>query len=333
MRLSPLMMLALGCSSSEPVQSVVDAAPPLADATRPDTSMALLPTTLASDLAEPRGIALIGDTLYVAEHFAGRIVAIPRAGGVARKVVDGRKGPWRIATDGQVLVVTEREAGDVVRVTTDGAVSVLASGLGAPTDVRIRDGTAYVVATGTDGGADSLWSMDLGGVSSAKIVDGIVRAASLSVGASVVYFSADQVQATSGNVFATPRAGDGGVTVVASTPNVAYGLFADEASGLVYWGVLKGQNPSAGHGWINRASLDGGMPEMIAIAPGGCVDHLQLSSSALYYTSCSTLMRVTSGGAHDDLAVNTYAGDFVVAGGAIYWTDVAAGRVYALPTP
>lgn len=325
--------LAAACSSAPAATPAPDAGLALADGARPDTTPAPLPTALASGLDDPRGIAIVGDNVYVAEHGAGRVVSIPRKGGPLVVLAKDRKGPLYMATDGQVLIVTEREAGDVVRLTTAGALDVLAS-LEAPTDVAVRDGAAWVLATGVDGGLGAVWRIALGGAAPQAIVAAVDRPIALDVGAASVYFTARKVQGAAGNVFAASRdldAGDDVQTVIATTDN-ARGVEVDEAAGLVYWGVTKATGAGAGHGWVDRTEFDGAATTTIAIAPTGCVDRLRRSGGFVYFATCVTLVRVAvDAGAAQDLVTNTTVGDFAVDGNTVYWTDMGAGRVYAAP--
>jgi glucose/arabinose dehydrogenase len=305
-----------------------DAAPanPATPAT-PGAPRVVLPTALATGLDDPRGIALVGDTLYVAERGGGRVVAVPRGGGTLRTVLADRRGPHGIATDGSVLVVSVREAGEVLRVTLDGDVAVIASGLTSPGEVRVHAGDAYWFDLGGDAGAGTLWRASLGGGPKSPVADDVISPSGIATGGSGVYFTALGARGAKGNVFAVVP--DSGVSVLAATSQHPRGIAADEAAGWVYWAAQKGVSPGAGEGFVQRTNLDGGTTARLGEAASG-VERVVVRDGWLYFTTSQTLSRVpVAGGAIEDLAIQTHAGDLVVTDDAVLWTDSQAGKVYA----
>jgi len=312
----------------------------------PDTTDAspgphvMLPTVLAAGLGEPRGLVLIGDELYVAEHGAGRIVAVPRAGGAARVVAPGLKGPFRLATDGSSLVASEREAGNVLAIDLGGRVTVLASGVAQPGEVGVSHGEAFWLEAGGDAGTGALWRASLDGGTPQVLAGGITRASGLAVGASRAYVTADAFSGTKGNVFAPALAGDEAdasdgdaappATPLATMPDIALGIASDEGAGVVYWAARKGTSTGASEGFIRRTPLDGGKTDALTEAPYGA-DRVVVHQGYVYFTNYQALARVpVGGGPREDLALHTSVGDLVVTDGAVYWTDADAGKLYAL---
>ncbi len=91
-------------------------------------------------LLAPNGV------LYVSNHFAGRIEAVPPGGGTPKMLASGLDGPGHMAfdTDGSILV-TEFSGGRLSRVDASGGVSSVATGLDMPFGVAIGlDGNVYI---------------------------------------------------------------------------------------------------------------------------------------------------------------------------------------------
>src|SRR5262249_32959449 len=80
-------------------------------------------------------------TLYVSNLNAGRIEAVPPAGGSFTTFASGLSGPAQMAfeADGSILV-NEFFAGRLSRVDRDGQVTVVAAGLASPFGLAVQSG-------------------------------------------------------------------------------------------------------------------------------------------------------------------------------------------------
>lgn len=61
------------------------------------------PTTLASGLRDPVGVAADEDSVYWVDELAGTVVKMPRAGGRATVIASGQASPDAIAVDDQFV--------------------------------------------------------------------------------------------------------------------------------------------------------------------------------------------------------------------------------------
>lgn len=302
----------------------------------PPSPRVALPTALAVGLSEPRGVALVGDTLYVAEYGAGRVVAVPRAGGPLRVVASGLGGPNRVAVAGNALVVTEREGGRVLWIDLGGAVMPIVADAVRPGEVAVAGGEVLWLDEGVDAGTGALRAASLDGGTPRVLAGGVTRAHGLAVSSAEALFTADAVGDAKGSVFsvssgagAGAEAGAGGVVVVAATTEQARGIAVDGQAGVVYWASRKATGAGASEGFIRRASVDGGSPSRFSDAPYGA-DRVALRGKHLYFTNYQALVRVPlAGGAREDLAVHTSVGGLVATDDAVYWTDPEAGKLYA----
>lgn len=340
-RVASLLLVALvlpaACDPSEEarVASVpgADAAVAPADGTEPPRPPRVaLPTVLAAGLAEPRGLVAIGETIFVAEHGAGRIVAVPRSGAAPPRVVaSGLKGPYRLATDGTAIVATEREGGNVLWIDVDGSLRLVASDGARPGEVGVRDGEALWLEEGDDAGTGALRAAGLDGGAPRTLAGGITRAHGLAVQASHVCFTADAVEESKGSVFCA--ASDAGVTRIAATPEQARGVAIDEDAGLVYWAARKNTSVGGSEGFIRRARLDGAdaaAADALTDAPYGA-DRIVVRGGRVYFSNYQTVVRVSAdGGPREDVALHTSIFDLVVTDDGAYWTDPEAGKLYVL---
>lgn len=315
-----------------------DSAPPAAELDPPlaDAGIAARPLELARDLDDPRGLALAGGVLYVAERGAGRVIAVaPEGGGRARELVGGLDRPVALAVAGEQLVVAE-EGGRVSLVTPAGAVTTLVSDLHAPLEVRVASEVAYVLSAETDAGPGALVAAPLGGGSRVLASD-LVAPSGLALAGDRVIVAARAAGPVEGDLFAWPAqtapseaAADAGPTLLVAREEVASGLARDEATGALFWGGQKGAGKGARHGFVLRTDGDGGT-ERLSIAAGG-IERVVLAGEYVYFTTAHTLARVPKvGGALEAVAIHTAAGGLVVDGGTVFWTDRAAGKLFRAP--
>lgn len=82
--------------------------------------------------------------VYWTEPGDGRVRSLPVEGGEATTVSEGFKRPWDLMLDGEVLLLTDREAGTIVEVPKGGGRgTVLADGQGAPHSIAADDAFVY----------------------------------------------------------------------------------------------------------------------------------------------------------------------------------------------
>ena len=121
--------------------------------------------------AEPRGLVVVRDFLYVADREAGEIVAMDRRTGERRTIASNLRSPWGLSTDGRALQVAEAGSHRILNVGFDGCVEVLA-GLGYE---GVREGDARTEAlfaqpTDLDWLGDALYVADAEG-SALRVVE------------------------------------------------------------------------------------------------------------------------------------------------------------------
>ncbi|MEU6579611.1 hypothetical protein [Nocardia sp. NPDC046763] len=86
-------------------------------------------TPLATGLNQPRGLARVGNTLYIAEAGANRVVSVPTTGGpVTPLVTTGLSGPSDVVVSGSTMFIANLGNGTVVSAPISG---------GSPTPVAI----------------------------------------------------------------------------------------------------------------------------------------------------------------------------------------------------
>lgn len=326
--------LAGACDASEdaPVASLAgaDAATePIEPASGPRVA---LPVVLAAGLSEPRGLVVIGDTVFLAEHGGGRILAVARAGGAPPRVVaSGLRGPYRLATDGRAIVATEREGGNVLWIDLDGTLRPIASGVVRPGEVSVRDGEALWLEEGDDAGTGALRAAPLDGGAPRTVASAITRAHGLATRASHACFTADAVGSTKGSVFCAGP--DGGATAIAATTEQTRGIAIDEDASVVYWAARKNTQVGGSEGFLRRMRLDAGdagAVDALTEAPYG-PDRVVVSGAWVYSSNYQTLVRVSvNGGPREDVALHTTVGDLVVTDDGVFWTDPDAGKLYVL---
>jgi len=104
-----------------------------------------------ANLSNPVSAIHYRDTVVVAEHGSGRVLALD--GSAETVLADGLTAPTGLATDGRELFVSDRGRGEVLAIARDGAAIAprrLASGLAAPEGLAWT-GDALVVVEGESG--------------------------------------------------------------------------------------------------------------------------------------------------------------------------------------
>ncbi|MFI9461261.1 virginiamycin B lyase family protein [Streptomyces xiamenensis] len=106
------------------------------------------PRVRAAGLRLPMGIAVgAGGVPVVAETGAGRVVAVPAAGGIT-VLAAGLDHPVDVAFDEEGrCYVSEERRGAVLRVESNGALTTFASGLGGPQGLVVRGSELFTVET------------------------------------------------------------------------------------------------------------------------------------------------------------------------------------------
>ncbi len=104
-------------------------------------------TTLSTALADPAGIALDADYVYVAVRGEGRIVRAKKDGSTGfTDVATGLLAPNRMAINGGTLFVTEKDRGRVVAVKiADGSIRSIKEGLVSPEGIAVDDTNVYFI--------------------------------------------------------------------------------------------------------------------------------------------------------------------------------------------
>lgn len=80
----------------------------------PSTGGTATPVAIAPPLNAPAGLARVGNTLYIAESGANRVVSVPVTGGAPTPLVTGLNNPVDVAVSGSTLFIAEAGATRVV---------------------------------------------------------------------------------------------------------------------------------------------------------------------------------------------------------------------------
>lgn len=120
-------------------------------------------TRLAQVVPEAEGIAQIGSTIYIADQFHARIVALTATG--VRTVLQMQPVPSGenvdgIAADGNRLIVPDSAHGTVLFVDPSGHVSARYSGFSRPAGAWVESGGRYLIA---DENAAAVFELTSGG--------------------------------------------------------------------------------------------------------------------------------------------------------------------------
>ena len=273
-----------------------------------------LPEVLAEDLDEPRGIALVGDAIYVAEYGAGRVVRLED--GTPVEVASGLEGPWMLAADDADPVVSERDGGRVLRLGADGTPEVLAEGLVQPGRILAEGGLVAWVDEGGDGDGTVGWT------------DGGVAGSAAEPLSGPLGFTLDGQTLLVAERYTQEivhvALSDGTLETVAGLDGAPQDLQVSD--GLIYATAYTYSWPRTSFVFV----VDGDEVEELLETPP-VPGWIRLSGETLLW-ACGTGIASGSieGGDYRVIAVESAVGDLIVADDRAIWTDYQSGEVLSV---
>jgi len=293
----------------------------------PEPLPSAMPEVVASGLLEPRGMALFGDRLLLAEAKAGRLLALTLSDG-AQEVLGADLGePWAVAVHGQTPLLSDRAGGRVLAI-KQGAAVVLASDQEAPQDLAVHGDYVYWLTAGKKsgsswvGGAVRRALVDQSGPVEDVIVD-LRQPRGLSVSDSHVFVT---VAASPSKLLRVALTG-GVAEELGSAPEEAYDCARDDGSGEVFWVTRTPAWPYSG--WINRTSADGANTTRL-VASQAYVSHVAVDAQHVYWAFIDGVHRFRRDGSGvvEPVALAVASGDLLLTNDALFVSDRLSGRVY-----
>ncbi len=275
------------------------------------------PTTLASSLSAPWGLAISGSNVYWTNSGDGTVMTVPAVGGVTPTTLATNQGtPLGIAVDGVDAYWVDSAGGLVLQCALggcNGVPRVLAPGLSTPWGVAVDATSAYWTAGSS--------------VSRAALTDATLTPVGTDP-ATAYPIAVDGVNAywadSVGSVFKCAIGGCSSPTTLATSPVVqglAQGLVID--AGNVYW-----TNITAGT--VAMAAKDGSKVTVLASGQSSPIG-VAVDATTVYWANNGngTLMKMTIAGGSPVTIATGQSGPYDVAvdSSYVYWTDQTGGAV------
>jgi glucose/arabinose dehydrogenase len=286
--------------------------PPQEDEWAPEASWAVDEVehwdVLAEGLDEPSGLVWWDEAWFIAERGGGRIIRIQD--GEVTLFASELSGPWGLVALEDSLIVTERDAGNVLAFDRAGSSSVLIAGLSAPTELISTEDGVYLLDE--DDGA--LWKTS----SPTALVDGLEKPTSLAWSDGLIYIT----ESGSPDRVSTYSVSDDTLQTYAANADVPYGVAVSDAG--VFFTGRSTRWPYAG--WIYGGEV-GTTKELCESPPG--VERIVVDSDSIVWNTYESILRCsTSGGAYEMIAPETAVGSLTVSEEMVTWTDRQRGAVY-----
>ncbi len=287
----------------------------------PTVPQAPQPDVVLEGLDAPCGLAVTGGELYVAEKGAGKLSRVGLSGtGDATPVVTGLNAPTFVVSSGADLVVVDEGQGSIVRIRA-GAKTSLATNQVKPTRVRVVNNVVYWIAQGEQPNTGALRRVSIDGGTVTDLATGLAAPNGLSVTSTRVYFT----ETTSKMIGFVPLAGGTPTRVTNPYGATPSDVLVDEAAGQVFW-TSAGRS---GGGLIHRSDLDLMNVVINAYSPSLpawlLFDGADLLWSTIY--GVSKAPRAATNADYNDVVPYASSCDYVVTGGALYFSDPITGRV------
>jgi hypothetical protein len=287
----------------------------------PTVPQAPQPEVVLDNLSSPCGLAVTGDEMIVADKGSGRLLRVGLStDGDATDVVSGLSAPTFVASSGSDLVVVDEGAGTIFRV-RDGVLTPLATNQVHPTRVRVANDLVYWIVQGDQPDTGALRRVSIDGGSVTELASGLADPSGLSLTSTRAYFT----EPTSKKIAFVPLAGGSitrGTNPYGATP---FDVLVDEAAGKVFFSSAG----VSGGGLIHRADTELTSAQIVAYSPSLPAWLLFNGEDVLWSTvyGISTAPRTATGADYDDVVAYASSCDFVVADGALYYSDPVTGRV------
>jgi len=280
----------------------------------------------------------------------------------AEVVASGFSRPGALVSYGGGFALVDEETQEVIVLSGDRDVEVLAEGFGGA-DLLAESGTTLIVSDSED---NTLWALADGGAEPLLLWTGGGPPAALDVLGDAVWFTvlagesnspalgwaalngsgAELVteslteplglSATDHAIFVAD-AGRGEILSVAPEDGALSALAAPfEDPRDVRWddGTLyfTARSPNwPGGGWLYSMGDAGDNTTQLSYSPPG-IDRIVLTQDSIYWTSAQSITRVArDGGTYEVLATETRVGGFVVQDDRLLWTDQDRGQVLSIP--
>ncbi|WP_067862015.1 hypothetical protein [Nocardia shimofusensis] len=226
---------------------------------------------LVTGLSSPFDVVVDGDTLYISESGAGRIVTAPTSGGTATPlVIPGLSAPSYIAISGDTLFIVD--SGTVYAVPkVGGTPEVLLEDLGNAGGIAVYNGQVYVTINSMTG---SVVSVPVTGGTPTTVVSGLTNPLAIAADNGTLY-----ITSSVGPVWSVPVTG--GTPTELAELNVGLGIAVDgdtlylteDQSGTVYSLPVTG-------GTLTEIATGLSSPAGIDVGVGGCTGSVCLGGSA-----------------------------------------------------
>ncbi len=279
------------------------------------------PEVLAEDLTTPTRIVELAGALYVLDAAEGAVFALEEGALQPALLAEGFVGPADMVTDGEVLLVADRDAGEVWSLAPDGTLDLLADG---------QDGVRLLAAD--EGGA--FWSCDAGLVGwepvagATVLVDG-VTASGLALSATHLFWVASSGLEAMDELGSVSRTG-GDAAALVNGFHASYdpvGLVRDEAAATNWVFVQKSSWPSN----VEICEVPDGAAEAacVAYSPPKAV-RPRLHDGVLYWATSYNVVAFDPAEDVTYRVVGTWADarDLAVTEAGVVWPDADNGKVY-----
>ncbi|MBT3222113.1 MAG: hypothetical protein HN348_23820 [Proteobacteria bacterium] len=270
------------------------------------------PELVLSDLADPRGIAVVGDTLVIAEYGGGRVLTVDD--GVVEELATELANPYMLDANEDYIVVSERGGGRVLALRGD-TQTIVAEGLTTPGRIVLEGSEAWWL----DEGTSSLWHADLEAETSEILRDGLDSPLGLDVADRLVYL-AERGDLNRVITVDSETLAEEVVRAVAETPmDVVVGnlqaYFSARSFRWPYGGFIYGESGSG-----------------LCESPPG-LQWLTVNDAHVYWSSNQSISRVAlDKDTYELVVLQTAVGDLALGEDALFWTDRQRGQVLTVTT-
>ncbi|MBW2264071.1 MAG: SUMF1/EgtB/PvdO family nonheme iron enzyme [Deltaproteobacteria bacterium] len=277
---------------------------------------------ILAELVQPTAIVPLGDAYYVLDIAQATVFEI--FSGTVSVVADGFVDPRDLATDGTDLFLTDRDTGEVFRITTALDVSPISTGENAPN--RIVADTGEVFWT-TDDGIRRY--TDTGGAELLLAASGVTD---MALSSTDLYYASSGGSVHSDAVFARiPRAGGAAEPIMDSFGTASYptSVVFDSGTSTAYFIYRQRSWPASTY--LNEFEESASYPSTINYSPTG-PGRASHADGYVYWATSYVLVRydVASGLTYEVMGTWTRAAGVIASATDVVWSDSQDGRVYRL---
>ena len=288
----------------------------------PSVPSAASPEILLGGLDDPAGLAVFDGGFALALRGSGDVLFLDANLEETGVLAEGLDAPSRLLSVGEHLVVSTAGSPGLWLVDAVGEASPLWDGEGPVTDLVSDGGTLWFTVSETETTGASLRRLEIDGVGSEVLSDGLSEPGGISLDAGDVYvadFGRGQVLSFDGIT--------GAETLVTSPDEDPRDVVWDDSN--LFIAARSDRWP--GGGWIYALEAPGGNLEGLSYSPPG-LDRLAVDGQYIYWSSSQSITRVPrEGGTYELVAGKTRVADFLVLDDSVIWTDRDRGELLAVP--